>query len=473
MTAPRVRQYPSLLKSAAFRFAVLYGMLFGISALALAFFVWWQTAGLLQRQTAAAINADAQGLGEQWTQGGTPALILTIRQRLATNPDDKAIYMLVDPTFAYVAGNLLRWPAQVTQAQIWYEVELQRDGLHSLASVRRVDLPDGFHLLIGRDAELGIQLRHLLGGALLWAGVVVLVLGTAGAIIVRGVFRRSLTGMFATAMAISAGDLGRRVPRTGSGDEFDTLAETINDMLDRINRLMDGVRHVSDAIAHDLRTPITRARVRLEDASRHAQNAEDLRAAIDRAETDLDGIVAIFQALLRITEIESGSRRSAFARFDLAPRLRELVDFYEALAEDRGCAIRLTAPPEILLLGDAAMLQQALSNLIDNALKFSPEGGLVQVTVSIQTAVVISVADHGPGMTPEERGRATERFFRAEAARSTPGSGLGLSLVDAVAHLHGGILTLDDNHPGLVVRITLPLSQSAPAATRPALARTA
>jgi signal transduction histidine kinase len=289
----------------------------------------------------------------------------------------------------------------------------------------------------------------------------VLVLGGAGAIVIRGLFRRSLAGIFATVSAISAGDLARRVPRTNNGDEFDSLAETINDMLDRINRLMDGVRHVSDAIAHDLRTPITRARVRLEDAARHAKGAEDLRAAIDRAQGDLDAVVGIFQALLRIAEIESGASRSAFTRFDLVPLIRDLGEFYEAVAEDRACTLSVSLADEAFLFGDPTLIQQAVANLVDNALKFSPPGATVTLALSASPALCITVADHGPGMSDAERERAAERFYRAEAARSTPGSGLGLSLVNAVAMLHGGVLMLFNNDPG--VRAEMHLGEAAAA----------
>jgi signal transduction histidine kinase len=457
----RIRRFPGLLKSAALRFALLYALVFGISAVALATFVWWQTAGLLDRQTIAAINADVQGLAEQWSQGGTPALLLTIRSRLAAHPRGQAIYLLADPSFHPIFGNLSHWPTGVTMTQEWFELPVEREGTRSLARIHRFDLPDGFHLLVGRDAALGAQLRRLLTGALLWAILVVLVLGGAGAIVIRGLFRRSLAGIFATVSAISAGDLARRVPRTNNGDEFDSLAETINDMLDRINRLMDGVRHVSDAIAHDLRTPITRARVRLEDAARHAKGAEDLRAAIDRAQGDLDAVVGIFQALLRIAEIESGASRSAFTRFDLVPLIRDLGEFYEAVAEDRACTLSVSLADEAFLFGDPTLIQQAVANLVDNALKFSPPGATVTLALSASPALCITVADHGPGMSDAERERAAERFYRAEAARSTPGSGLGLSLVNAVAMLHGGVLMLFNNDPG--VRAEMHLGEAAAA----------
>ena len=452
----RTRRFPGLLKSAAVRFAALYVLLFGLSAVALAVVVWWQTAGLLARQTDAAINADVQGLSERWDEGGTPALLAIIRARLAADPADIAIYLLADRSYTPLLGNLSRWPNGVTVAQDWFELPVQRNGMSSLARVHRFDLPDGFHLLVGRDAALGAELRRLLTGALLWAALVVLLLGGAGAVVVRGVFRRALAGVFATASAISAGDFARRVPRTGSGDEFDSLAETINDMLDRINRLIDGVRHVSDAIAHDLRTPITRARARLEDAARHATDTDSLHAAIERAQRDLDEVVVVFQALLRISEIESGSRRPAFAAFDLVPLIHDLAEFYGAAAEEQNRHVALALPAQAWVAGDRALLQQALANLLDNALKFSPRQSVIDISVLAGEEIILTIADHGPGMSAPDRARATERFFRAERARSTPGSGLGLSLVEAVAQLHGGSLSLLDNNPGLRAQLRMP-----------------
>jgi signal transduction histidine kinase len=274
---------------------------------------------------------------------------------------------------------------------------------------------------------------------------------------VRSLFRRTLANVSATAGAIAAGDFTQRVRLSGRGDEFDQLAETINDMLDRIGRLMEGVREVSNAIAHDLRTPITRARARLEDAALHASSAIELRAAIERATADLDGIVAVFQALLRIAEIEAGSRRSAFDRVDLMPLLADVAELYGAVAEDRGISVSVHAREELPAYGDRELIQQAVANLMDNAVKFSPPGGAVQLSATVTPAgVEIAVADQGPGIPEPERERAAERFYRGETARNTPGSGLGLALVQAVAHLHGGHLRLTDASPGLIAILTLP-----------------
>lgn len=450
-----------LLRSASFRFAVVYALLLAVSAVALAMFLWWSTAGLLDRQTTAAIQADAQSLSEHFVTGGVPGLVLTIEDRLSQNVDDDAIYLLVDASGNRIAGNLTHWPQGATpESGEWYQLPIERAGVRSLAVVQSFNLPGGFRLLIGRDAQVRAQLRSLLTGALLWAVVVVLAMATAGALVVRSLFRHTLASVSATALAIAGGDFSQRVKLSGRADEFDQLAETINDMLDRMARLMEGVREVSNAIAHDLRTPITRARARLEDAALHAETVGQLRAAIERATADLDGIVAVFQALLRIAEIESGSRRAAFATLDVAPLLAGVAELYGAVAEDKGIALTVQASARLPTFGDRELIQQAVANLVDNAVKFSPPSGIVTLSAGARDAgVEIAVADQGPGIPEADRERATERFFRGESARNSPGSGLGLALVQAVAQLHGGSLSLKDGSPGLVAILSLPVHE--------------
>jgi signal transduction histidine kinase len=446
----------TFLRSAGVRFGVIYAALFGVSAIALAAFLWWSTAGLLERQTESAILTDSVGLAERFADGGVKALVETINERVVGNVDDDALYLLVDPTFQRIAGNLEHWPTRVAMDQDWDQLAIERAGVRGLARVHYFELPGGFHLLIGRDVQVRSQLRVLMADALLWAAVIAVVLGSVGAWAVRGLFRSMIADVSATAVAVTAGDLTRRVRVAGNEDEFDLLAETINDMLDRISRLMDGVRQVSNAIAHDLRTPIARARTRLEDAAIHATTEAELRAAVDRAMLDLDGVVNVFQALLRIAEIEAGARRSAFAAFDLAPLLADISEMYDVVAEEQGLAMRLDISPVLPAFGDRDMIQQAVANLLDNALKFSPPGGAISLIAHPKAGgVEIEVSDQGPGIPEADRSRAAERFFRGESARSTPGSGLGLSLVQAVAQLHGGTLTLSDAAPGLRAVVTL------------------
>ncbi len=454
-------------RSASVRLAAAYGLVFGLSAIGLVLVLWWASAGLLDRQVEAVIRADAQGLAERWEEGGLPVLILTIQERLSENVDDDALYLLVDPGLHRVTGNLEAWPRGVVLADAWYELSIQRAGLRSIATVQRFDLPGGFRLLVGRDTRTRVQLRHLLTDALVWALAFVVLLGIAGALLLRGLFRNMVASVSRTATAIAGGDLGQRVALTGRGDEFDRMAGAINVMLDRITRLMAGVSEVSNAIAHDLRTPITRARARLEDAAGHAEGEAALRAAVERAVADLDGVTAVFEALLRIAEIEAGARRSAFAELDLAPLLADLAELYAAAAEEHGIRLRLACPDTLSIFGDRNLIQQAVANLLDNALKFAPDGSTVTLSAAPEAdATRVTVADQGRGIPPEDVARAAERFFRGEQARHTPGSGLGLALVQAVAQLHDGELLLapaapNALSPGLAASVLLRSRQGA------------
>ena len=447
----------TVLRSAGFRLALAYAVLFGLSALALIGYLWWASTGLLTRQVDDAIQADVVALAERWREGGLPALRDTIRDRLARNVQPEALYLLADPLLRPIAGNVEAWPLDVTAVGSVQQLPVLRNNESGLARVWRYDLPDGFHLLVGRDVRTRAALRDLVTGALLWAALLVVLFGTLGALLVRSLFQHLLLRVSDTAAAIEAGDLTRRVQLSGRGDELDRLAVLINAMLDRIGQLMDGVRAVSNNIAHDLRTPVTRARARLEDAAAHAADADELRAATERAVADLDGVMIAFEALLRIAEIEAGARRSAFARFDSVPLLLSLAELYEPAAEERGLRLEAASDGPLPVLGDAALVQQALANLLDNAVKFSPPGGQVRLRgEAFNGRVRLAVTDEGAGIPEADRAQAGERFFRGEAARQTPGFGLGLALARAVAVLHGGALLLDDVRPGLRAVLDLP-----------------
>lgn len=453
----QIRPKRRLLRSAGVRFAAFYALVFGISTVLLAASLYYSTIGLLGRQTHEAIRSDARSLAAHFSTGGLPALVLTLDGRINEDINENAIYLLVDPLGNRIAGNMSRWPQGIDMAHVWYQVPLERGGRHSNALMRYYELPGGFQLLVGRDVSTRSQLRRILRDGLIWALAAMLLLGILGSLLIRGLFKRSLADISEITRAIARGDLTKRVRQTGGGGEFDELAETINDMLDRIAKLMDGVREVSNSIAHDLRTPITRARARLEDAASHAKTADELRSAVERATGELDGVVKVFQALLRIAEIEAGARRSAFAEIDLAPVLDDLAEFFEAAGEQRNIALDTEWPRELLMIGDRDMLQQAIANLLDNAIKFSPADHQVSLSAHADaTHVEIQVDDQGPGIPDSDRARATERFYRAESARSTPGSGLGLALVSAIAQLHGGVLKLDSNQPGLRAVLVLP-----------------
>jgi signal transduction histidine kinase len=447
-----------LIRSAGRRFAILYALMFGASSCLLAVSLWYSTIGLVQHQVENAIHSDVIALTALAAPraGGLPAVAMAVGARLEAPTDAGSIYLVLDGQGNRVAGNLDQWPSGLTQMDAWYQLPVSRAGVASVALLRAESLPGGARLIVGRDVRIRAQLWHVLRNGLIWTGFLMVVLGLLGAFVIRSIFRRMVRDISITSRAIARGDLSRRLP-VGVGEEFDELASIINDMLDRISRLMDGVRQVSNAIAHDLRTPVTRARTRLEDAALHAETPDEMRAAIERAILDLDGIIGVFEALLRIAEIEAGSRRAAFAPIDLTQTLWDMDELYRAVAEERGLQLRTIVAAPLPVLGDRELVQQAVANLLDNALKFSPPGSVIDLSARLDERVVqIVVADRGPGIDAADRKRATERFFRAEMARSTTGSGLGLALVSAVAQLHNGTLQLFDNHPGLRAVICLP-----------------
>ncbi len=438
-----------LVSSAGFRFALLFAALFIGAGLAFAAVLWWGTAGALDRQTDATIRADATAMRERWRDAGTPGLIDAIEARLAADIEGETLYMLLSPAGERIAGNLEEPPDREVTDLPWSRAPLVRDEQPSEARLFRLDLPDGSRLFVGRDVAEKLRLRALLTDALTWSAAAAALFAGLGAWLLQRALSQRLAPATDTAVAIAAGDLALRVPLTGRDDEFDRLGQTMNAMLDRIATLMSGVRGVSDAIAHDLRTPIARLRAKLEDALDTAPDAPALRAAVEQGIADLDGITRIFQAVLRIAEVEAGARRAAFAPFDLTAVLEDAADLYLPSAEAIGTALDTDIAEHLVITGDRDLVLQAVANLLDNAVKFTPEGGRISLAAKRGArAVYIDVADGGPGLLPEDRARAGTRFFRADSARATPGSGLGLSLVRAVANLHRGNLRLADAHPG-------------------------
>ena len=470
---PAARPGPvRLTDSAAFRIAVFFAVTFLLGGVAFGGILWWNTAGALDRGVDAAIRTDVAALTERFTEGGRPAVTAAILERLARDPEDQTLYRLSDATGTTLAGNLARAPEELAGPPPaepdlrWLRAAMLREDAWTEVRLHRADLPNGDILLVGRDVEERLRLRTLLATGLGWAAVAACVLALLGALALRRALSSRLRPATDTAAAIAAGDLSHRVPVTGREDEFDRLGGTLNAMLDRIGALMTGLRGVSDAIAHDLRTPIARARGRLEDALARDEAAlapareSLLRDAVERGIADLDGITRVFHAVLRIAEAEAGGRR-AFAPLDLAPILEDAADLYRPAAEAGGVALSAEHPDRIPLVGDRDMLLQAVANLLDNAVKFTPEGGAIRLTAVPGPEVRVTVADTGPGLLPADRARAADRFFRTDTARATPGYGLGLSLVRAVAEMHGGTLALADarpggDPPGLAVTLALP-----------------
>jgi len=301
--------------------------------------------------------------------------------------------------------------------------------------------------------------------ALRWLIGLLVVLGLAGGLFVTRRVLRRVDAMTGTTQTIMAGDLGGRLPIAGTGDEIDRLAGNLNAMLERIEVLMRGLKEVSDNIAHDLKTPLTRLRNGAEEALRSAKSEPDYREALEATIEESDGLIRTFDALLMIARAESGQGREEMADVDAAEIVRGVADLYEPVADDRGLGISIDAPQPVPVRGNRELISQALANLVDNAIKYAETGpaGVNGAPAPIEITargegdrILLCVADHGPGIAPADRGRVVDRFVRLERSRSQPGSGLGLSLASAVAHLHGGELRLEDNKPGLRAVLALP-----------------
>jgi hypothetical protein len=402
---------------------------------------------------------------------GAPGLVSYIDTRVGMQIAGERQLLLADAALKPMAGNLAAWPANVPAEPGTYTVKLDLgNGLTDVALVHAT-LPGGYHLLVGRDTARYAPLERRFWYALAGAVAILSLLGAFGGILIRRALMARIHGIRQTVSAIIQGDLSHRLPTHQSGDELNTLSQTINGMLDQIEQLVHGIRNVSNSIAHDLRTPLAELRSRLEELALTRPAAEQTFGEIDAAVADVDRVIRIFNALLRLAEIDSGLRRSGFVPVDVAAIAAAAVEFYQPAAELRGSNLSLEIAGPAPIRGDPVLLAQALGNLIDNALKYTPDDSTI--TVAVRRAiddgsVEIVVADSGPGIPEAQKPRAVERFFRGDTSRCTPGVGLGLSLVDAVARLHGSELRLEDNHPGLRARIVL--TQDTPPITRAARA---
>ena len=452
----------NLLQTSTFRLALVYMVLFAGSVLILLGFIYWSTVSYMAEQTDATIRAEITGLAEQYRQRGLTGLGKTISERVERDPNGSSVYLFATPKLRPLAGNLSPWPDATPGPDGWLDFEFKDSGTGGRvfqARARVFVLQDGLHLLVGRDTRELKATQQLITRALLWGVAITLALALLGGVAMsRGMLRR-IELINQTSRDIMAGDLSQRIPIRGSGDELDQLAGNLNSMIDEIERLMDGIRHVSDNIAHDLRTPLTRLRNRLEQLQTDLEDGSPYREQVEQGITDADQLLATFAALLRIARIEAGGHTAKFKPVELAELTRDAAELYEALAEDKNLRFSAHIEDGISLDGDRDLLFQALTNLLDNAIKYTPAGGTVALELKRSGSTAdIAISDSGRGIAEAERDKVVQRFYRLESSRSTPGSGLGLSLVKAVAKLHRANLLLEDNAPGLRATLRLPLA---------------
>ncbi len=453
-----------LLQSRTFRLALIYLCLFSTAMLALVGFVYWYATDSLSRQIDATIDAEIRGLAEQYHQRGIRGLLDAVERRAAGAAGRRGLYLLVDRDYTPLAGNISHWPVEPPDADGWVTFRLEfpeseDEEAVNFGRARLFDLSGGLHLLVGNDVRERARVRNLVAETLGWGLAVVLALSLTGALLMSRFLLGRIEHINAASREIMSGHLDRRVPLSGRGDEFDEVAANLNAMLDRIERLLDATKEVSDNIAHDLRSPLARLRSRLELLLLENPDLDAYREATAETVAEIDKLLKTFAALLAIAEAEAGAAQRRFQPVELADLVGDVAELYEPLAETEGRRLRLEIGGPAPIRGDRDVLFQALSNLLDNAVKYAPEGTEIGLALSAQAGEArIVVADRGRGIPQELRERVLERFYRAESSRSTEGSGLGLSLVTAAAKLHGGRIALEDNAPGLRAVLSLPIT---------------
>jgi signal transduction histidine kinase len=452
---------PNLFRtSIAAKLVLGYGLLGIASIVAVSAVFYSGTIGVMDQNIDGKIMAQTERLLQTVDGGQRTALQAEVRRQLGDGIDSaREIFQIVDADGAPVGGNLGSWPS-LDNAPEFVSAMVLRNGHRAPARLYLRPLSDGEVLIVGRDLSEEDAVREVIWRALLAGACVSLMLTIGGALLFRRSIEARLGEIRRTAAQIEAGDLSPRIPVTGN-DEFALLNRDINRMLDRIELLMEGIRHVSNAIAHDLRTPLSRIRGRLDDALRHEMTVPRLSGAAHDAIDDIDELIRLFERLLQIAEAESGMRGRLFERLDLGRVVADIGEMYEATAEDEGITLTVDAPDALFVDGDRNLLASAVASLLDNAIKYAGPGSAIRVRAGLHHGQAsISVHDNGPGIPDGERDKVTQRFYRLDKSRHLPGNGLGLSIVSATAMSHDGALVLEDGAPGLVARIVLPLAQA-------------
>ena len=461
---------PAIARTTPFRLTLVFLALFAAAAAAFLTYIYVATAGEVNRQADEAVSRELASLEAVYARGGATALNQELIQRAVG--DRPFLYLLMDATGKPVTGNLavspVDPPTKAPATADFHVTDTDPDGasVKSAAYGRQVSLPNGQLLFVGADiggARNAVsRIVHAIGGA----GVMVILLGLAGGLVVSRNVNRTLSRLNEAVAAVAAGDLNARVPVRGVHDEYDELAVGLNGMLERVERLMGSMRHAGDAIAHDLRSPLTRLRARLEASLMEVEAGHaDPRVALATALEDTDSVLKTFGAVLAISRLQAAGTIADPKMFDVGEVASGVCELYEVLCEEKGQDFGAEIGRGLTIKGDRDFVAQALANLLDNAVKYTPEGGAVMLRTRRRASgeVEISVTDTGPGVPDEDRERVLERFVRLERSRSAPGSGLGLSLVAAVASAHGARLELDEgpgevdgSGPGLRVALVFP-----------------
>jgi len=443
-------------KSTAFRITLVYLLLFGLSVAIILGFIYWSTIIYKTQQTEDEIDAEILELSLVYQEQGLPEFLTVLSERvdqLRSRPGDPSVYLLADSRYENVVSSIDRWPRVARDSgRDWLDFEVE--GVSTRAKV--FDIEDRYHLLVGQSMKDLMTLKALVSNAMVWGLILTLALGVLGGFMMRQILRSRLGAINQTSSKIMQGDLRKRIRTRGTGDEFDELANNLNSMLDQIEHGMEGVRRVSDNIAHDLKTPLARLKNRVEELKMRVARGSEEEAAVDQIIHEADGLLATFNALLRIARIEYSEQRKGFKIVDINSILFDIEELYEPLIEEKGQTLLMEISEPLEVYADRDMLFQAFANLLDNAIKYTPVGGDVVIrSFKKGQQWHVEISDNGPGIPEAEHEKVVQRFYRLDQSRTTPGSGLGLALVFAVLKVHQLELSFANNEPGLKVVICI------------------
>jgi len=449
-----------LFQSVSFRLALNYGLLAVFTMLVLITVFYVQTVGVLRQASERQVATTAQRMLHHFERGGRAALADAVKETLADGADSHTeLYLLRDEQGAVVAGNLASVPDMPPPGKRIFERPIVHSGRSSPALLLVTPLADGASLTVGREMSDQGRIESIVEQAVLAAAAVTLLLVVGGTWWFRSILQSRVETIRRTTLHVGAGDLSSRVPMAQQEDEFARLNRAINQMLDQIEGLMDGVRHVSNTIAHEMRTPMTRILAALRTADLPGASDPEVRQANRTAIRELEAVTAVFDKLLQIAESESGTRRQAFRQTEIDQIMRDVIDLFSVVAEEQGASLLDRTGHNLTVLGDRDLLAGAISNLVENALKYTRRGARIRVGAErVGEAVVLTVEDDGTGVPAHLLKHLGTRFYRVD--RSLPGFGLGLASVLAIARLHGGSVEFADASPGLAVRLSLPAANS-------------
>ena len=452
------------MRTASFGLAVLYAALLAGSVIIIAAIAYWAMELSLERQTTARIEAEIRLLKEELRAEGDSELIEEVQRR----SDVLALeYLLLDAKGTRIAGSMPVVPTALGWSTAILQTKPSDAGGGRILHIRSVELDNGMRLSVADDYGSIEDVRQAWAEAAAWCLVAFLLLGVVGGLLLSRGFLRRVDTIRATAESIIRGDLESRVPVRGTKDNFDRLSLTLNQMLDRIQALMEGVRYMSNHIAHALRTPLGRLQQQLEAARKTALGNPNYETALENMQRETEGILSTFSALLRISKIEVGARQSGFSEVDLSALLATVCDAYSAAADEQRKVIETDIMPSLCIRGDKELLTEAVANLLDNAVRHTPAGTRIEVSLNRnRSGIVASVADNGLGVPTHARDLIFQRFYRLDRSTNVEGRGLGLAFVSAVSGLHGSKLRACDNSPGLRIELTFAANETSDAAKR-------